>query len=108
MKGGDSNSKTLKMLIECGIDLKLSDEFCKKVFLIAAENGYTEFVCSLVAIGVCPDHSERYCERAALETAVNHGHQDIASILISRGVDPNFKNRGGMTALMYAALNGDL
>ena len=98
------------------------------VLLTASRAGNIEAVKSLLDHGAAPNAKENYRGQTALMWAAAEGHPDVVKVLLAKGAGPNLKSmdrdttspkltsgtpiapiaRGGLTALLFAARQGEL
>jgi ankyrin repeat protein len=87
------------------------------IFLLAAETGLVEVVRKCVeVVRECVDGEEEVFVTGyrddkgctALHQAAKHGHDEVVSLLLERGVNPNPKNEERVTPIVMAAVAGEI
>jgi uncharacterized protein len=123
------NAELVKALLEAGADAKaLSTPDGETVLMSAARSGNMESVRMLLDRGADVNARERYKGQTALMWAAAERHAPVVKLLLERGADWKIRGfdretkppklsaasaispipRGGFTALMFAAREGDL
>jgi ankyrin repeat protein len=92
------NQQTVDLLLERG---------ARHTINTAATVGDLAQVKELLAAGA-PVDAPGYEERTPLMSAAEHGHVDVALYLMTKGANGQASDRFGVTALLFAALAGDL
>ena len=96
-----------KERIRDGVDLNLKLPGEREGALMHASRiGDTELFGLLVEHGARFDPSGKQTA-ALLQEAIRSGHAGVVAVLLEKGVDPNFRDRGGQTPLMLAVSNRD-
>eukprot|EP01110_Echinostelium_bisporum_P000574 TRINITY_DN1139_c2_g1_i1.p1 TRINITY_DN1139_c2_g1~~TRINITY_DN1139_c2_g1_i1.p1 ORF type:complete len:394 (+),score=143.14 TRINITY_DN1139_c2_g1_i1:84-1265(+) len=72
-------------------------------FISACEDGNLEEVKKLVEKGVSVNQTNDYGD-TALNFAISKGKREVVVFLLSKGADPNIKNKGGSTSLHKVAV----
>jgi ankyrin repeat protein len=125
----NGNADMMKLLLRAGADPNAAAGEGETVLMTAARTGRPEPLALLLKHGADPNAAERAFGETALMWAAGHGHAEAIRVLVAGGanadahaatidlpdVDVNFSfavttalPRGGMTALMYAARQGQL
>ncbi|HZF28025.1 MAG TPA: ankyrin repeat domain-containing protein [Gammaproteobacteria bacterium] len=125
----NGNAAMMTLLLDAGADPSAAAGEGETVLMTAARTGRPEAVKLLLAHGADPNATERAFGETALMWAAGHGHADAIRALAAGGakldahaatidLPPTKVNfsfavttalpRGGMTALMYAAREGQL
>jgi ankyrin repeat protein len=86
-------------------DLVIGDKTADSALLVAAANGRTNIVRTLVRRGVALDARNKTGDTALILAAMN-GHEDVVTLLIDAGAHVNAREHYGITALMLAADGG--
>jgi ankyrin repeat protein len=123
------NVALVEALLAAGADPKtLSTEDGETVLMTAARAGNKEVVSVLLVRGADVNAREGYKGQTALMWAAAEGHVDVINLLMAHGADWRVRNfdretkvprlsaassispipRGGFTALLFAARNGDI
>ncbi len=123
------NAELLKLLLDAGADARaLSTLDGETVLMSAARSGNVEAVRMLLDRGADVNAREKYKGQTALMWAASERHPEIVTLLLERGADWKVRSfdretrpprlsaassispipRGGFTALMFAAREGDL
>jgi ankyrin repeat protein len=123
------NVELIKALLEAGADAKTASSLDgETVLMSAARSGNLEAVRLLLDRGADVNARERYRGQTALMWAAAERHSPIVKLLLERGADWKIRSfdretrppklsaassispipRGGFTALMFAAREGDL
>ena len=123
------NAALVKVLLDAGADAKsVSTLDGETVLMIAARSGSAETVRLLLDRGADVNARERYKGQTALMWAASERHAPIVKLLLERGADWRVRSfdretrppklsaassispipRGGFTALMFTAREGDL
>ena len=123
------NAELVKALLEAGVDAKaLSTPDGETVLMSAARSGNVESVRMLLDRGADVNARERYKGQTALMWAAAERHAPVVKLLLERGADWKIRGfdretkppklsaasaispipRGGFTALMFAAREGDI
>jgi ankyrin repeat protein len=123
------NADLVKTLLDAGADAKaLSTPDGETVLMSAARSGNVESVRMLLDRGADVNARERYKGQTALMWAASERHAPVVKLLLERGADWKVRGfdrdtkppklsaasaispipRGGFTALMFAAREGDL
>ena len=123
------NADVVKVLLEAGADAKaLSTPDGETVLMSAARSGNVDSVRMLIDRGADVNARERYKGQTALMWAAAERHPPVVKLLLERGADWKVRGfdretkppklsaasaispipRGGFTALMFAAREGDL
>ncbi|MCI0412760.1 ankyrin repeat domain-containing protein [bacterium] len=110
--------KTVKVLLDAGVDVNAKDKvFTKTALMRAAENGHTEILKVLVKAGA--DLNARTETKihfgitypgnnTALLLATINRHSQAIEFLLDQGSDPTIRNSDGSTALSIAEKGTDL
>ena len=96
--GWNGDTKTVKKLLDRGVNINVKDEYGDAALHGAASNGHTETVKLLLDRGANINECGR--KGNALHYAEKEGHTEIVKLLLDRGVNINVK------ALHDAARNG--
>lgn len=88
-------------LISLRPDIRLKDKHGKTALVLAMERGSHEIVNALLRVGAEARPSD-------LILAVNGGYINVVAQLISMGINPNVRMRGGKTTLSLALKHGDI
>jgi ankyrin repeat protein len=85
------------------------DRFGRTALCIAASNGYTQIVKTLLANGADVNIKDRDVhDRTALILAADNGHTEVVKVLLANGADVNSKDEFGFTALACAKKGGHM
>jgi uncharacterized protein len=125
----NGNAEMIELLLDAGADPNAAFGEGETVLMTAARTGRPEPLTLLLSHGADPNAVERAFGETALMWAAGQGHADAVRVLVAGGADvdalsaaidlpPTKVNfsfavttalpRGGMTALMYAARQGQL
>lgn len=94
----------VKALAEAGADLQRKDDQGHTPLILAAMNGYAETVKLLLERGA--DTRAEVHDLDALMLASISGHVDVVKALVKFGMDPERRNKAGLSALDYARRTG--
>jgi len=95
------NKEVVKLLVEKGADINLEGVFTThRPLYLAVENGHKD-LCELFIDKGAKDYE------LLLHAAAYFGNIGIVEMLLERGVDVNFKDKGGRIPLHYAADGGN-
>ncbi|MBP3546584.1 MAG: ankyrin repeat domain-containing protein [Alphaproteobacteria bacterium] len=99
------NKKWVIKFIESGIFYNLfKDDYLKKAFSIAIENGHTEIVELLLKNGAEINETDEIGNTALMYAAEN-GHKEIVKLLLDNGANIKARNEDGDTAKTLALKN---
>jgi ankyrin repeat protein len=119
----------VELLLKAGADPNATSGEGETVLMAAARTGEPETLKLLLKAGADPNATERKFGETALMWAAGHDHGDAVRVLVAGGAKPDTRSaeinlvkapvdfsfavatalpRGGMTALMYAARQGQL
>ena len=102
VKAGDGEK--LRMLLDRGATLLISRPNTNRMMLLAVTQDDVATLTMLLDRGLDPGHAQN--GYTGIMAAAASGLERPLRLLLSRGADPNTAEaRGGLTALMYAALN---
>ena len=125
----NGSTPMLELLLKAGADPNAASGEGETVLMAAARTGQPEALKLLLKAGADPNAAERRFGETALMWAAGHDHGEAIRVLVAAGAKPdaisaliNLPNakvdfsfavatalpRGGMTALMYAARQGQL
>ncbi|CAE7391991.1 unnamed protein product [Symbiodinium natans] len=105
VQGG--NLDIVKLLLELGADMDLSNGRGTTPLMLAAAYGQLEIASLLLQAGVNADLADDQGITALMIAAVT-GDLDIGRLLLEAGVNKDFAYPGGPTALMFAAREGQV
>ncbi|XUM03438.1 ankyrin repeat domain-containing protein [Streptomyces venezuelae ATCC 10712] len=101
----------MRALLPAGPDLRLTNRYGGTALIPAAERGHAPYVRAVLhetAIDV--DHVNRLGWTALLEAAIlgsgARAHQDVVTLLLAAGADPELPDPYGRTALHHAERHG--
>lgn len=117
----------LQLLLKAGADPESPNAEGQTALMVVARTGNVEAAKLLLAHGAKRDARERWGGQTALIWAAAQGQAPMVKFLLSKGADPDARstvrewarritaegrpkdmNRGGLTALLYAAREGDV
>lgn len=119
----------VELLLKAGADPNAASGEGETVLMAAARTGRPETLKLLLSHGADPNAAEREFGETALMWAAGHDHADAIRVLVPGGANPDARSaaitlpaakvdfsfavatalpRGGMTALMYAARQGQI
>src|SRR5688572_17429372 len=125
----NGSSAMMTLLLQAGADPNAAAGEGETVLMTAARTGRPEPLQLLLAHGADPNAAERAFGETALMWAAGHGHAEAVRVLVAGGANADARSatidlppakvdfsfavttalpRGGMTALMYAARQGQL
>lgn len=125
----NGNADMVKLLLRAGADPNAASGEGETVLMTAARTGRPEPLTLLLEHGADPNAAERAFGETALMWAAGHGHAEAIRVLVAGGANADARSatidlppvnvnfsfavttalpRGGMTALMYAARQGEL
>jgi ankyrin repeat protein len=125
----NGNAAMMKLLLRAGAEPNAASGEGETVLMTAARTGRPEPLTLLLTHGADPNAAERAFGETALMWAAGHGHADAIRVLVAGGANADAHSatidlppakvdfsfavttalpRGGMTALMYAARQGQL
>ena len=125
----NGTAEMVRLLLDAGADPNAAFGEGETVLMTAARTGRPEPLTLLLTHGADPNAAERAFGETALMWAAGHGHAHAVRVLVARGADADARSatidlpptkvdfsfavttalpRGGMTALMYAAREGQL
>ncbi len=108
--GARGHLDILKMTLAHGADLQSVNRYGGTALIPAAERGHVETVQQLIDAGVAVDHVNKLGWTALLEAVIlgdgGYPYQEIVSILLNAGADPNLADKNGVTALQHAQKRG--
>ena len=125
----NGNAEMIELLLDARADPNAAFGEGETALMTAARTGRPEPLTLLLTHGADPNAAERAFGETALMWAAGHGHADAIRVLVARGADADARSatidlpptkvdfsfavttalpRGGMTALMYAARQGQL
>jgi ankyrin repeat protein len=101
----DESEEIVKALMEKGVKPNIADRQEQPLRLAVSRN-HSGIVESLIDHGADINYCCDPNNNTALMGAVSEGHQEITTLLLSKGAEPDLKNEAGRTALMNAAMQG--
>jgi hypothetical protein len=105
-KAGEGDIKTVKALIDVGIDVNSQDPNTKRTALMSASgSAQKEIVKLLISCGANVNLKNNY-DMTALHYAAINGSSEIVDILLKNGADATIKDKGEKTPIVYAASGG--
>src|SRR5688572_21832764 len=125
----NGNAAMMKLLLRAGADPNAASGEGETVLMTAARTGRPEPLALLLEHGADPNAAEREFGETALMWAAGHGHAEAIRVLVADGANADARSttidlppvnvnfsfavttalpRGGMTALMYAARQGQI
>lgn len=108
--GARGHLEILNMTLTHGADLQSTNRYGGTALIPAAERGHVETVQTLIKAGVNIDHVNSLGWTALLEAIIlgrgGKQHQQIVSILLAAGANPNIADRDGVTPLQHARSHG--
>lgn len=108
--GARGHLEILNMALSHGADLQSTNRYGGTALIPAAERGHVETVQTLIKAGVNIDHVNNLGWTALLEAIIlgrgGEQHQQIVSILLAAGANPNIADRDGVTPLQHAHSHG--
>ncbi|NYT66570.1 ankyrin repeat domain-containing protein [Alcaligenaceae bacterium] len=108
--GARGHLDILKMTLTHGADLNSTNRYGGTALIPAAERGHVQTVLALIKAGVAVDHVNNLGWTALLEAIIlgngGEAHQQIVSILLDAGANPNLPDRDGVTPLQHARDRG--
>ncbi|MDS1141196.1 ankyrin repeat domain-containing protein [Pusillimonas sp. SM2304] len=108
--GARGHLDILKMTLSHNADLQSTNRYGGTALIPAAERGHVETVKTLIEAGVAVDHVNNLGWTALLEAIIlgNGGqrHQQIVSLLLKAGANPDLADREGVTPLQHARSRG--
>ncbi len=96
------HTKTVRALLDAGVDADAKDGRNQTALIIAAYQGRVETVKVLLGAGAGVN-TKRYDGHTALIGAASSGNPETVNILLAAGADVNARADNGLTALMIAA-----
>jgi len=107
------NLKSVRDLIDAGVNVDAQDEQKRTALMLASKNGHLDIVKTLVNAGAALNlqgNEGGYGGNTALMYACRHSHLEVVKILISAGANLNLQGDQwdckGYTALIYATYDG--
>lgn len=98
------NDRMLRILVETGANLEYRDSEGRTALARALENGHLRAAKVLIKSGA--DVNAVYNDRSLLMHVVNANSLLMAQVLMDAGVDINYRNAGGESALSVAQQRG--
>ena len=102
----EGHTEATRVLLEAGANTELADTANNTALLRASRKGHVEVVRLLLAAGADTDRRARGTLVTALMYASFYGHAEVVRLLLAAGADKNLADRGGNTALSFAAQEG--
>ena len=102
------NAAMAEKLLQAGANPNVALATGETPLMIAARTGSVDTVKSLLDHAADVNAKGTEQGQTALMWAVAERHAEVARTLIEHGADPNAHSRGGFTALLFAARNGDM
>ena len=101
----NGNIDQVKLFLDLGVNVNVSDRNHKSSLLYAAEKGDLELVKLLLKHGADPNDKD-YHGDSSLYYATRGGHLEVVKLLLNNGSNVNAKNSHGYTPLHLAVLKG--
>ena len=108
--GAEGRLDILKMTVEAGADLKSVNRYGGTALTPAAHHGHVDVVRFLLTTRIDINHVNNLCWTALMEAVIlgdgGPTYQQIVSLLLNSGADPNIGDCQGVTALKHARTRG--
>ena len=96
----NGDTEIVKLLIDAGVDVNITNSSGRNPLSYAAENGHVEIVKLLITLGADVNNQSSEDGTSVLIEASNN--TDIIKVLLESGADPNIQSNYGYTALINA------
>jgi ankyrin repeat protein len=101
------NTDIVRLLLENGADINLTNYCNDSALMIATADGHFEIVeLLLTTAGIAINTQQKYCRYTALIKAAELGHTKIIQLLLENGADINLTDYCNNSALMMATQSG--
>src|SRR5437870_9198790 len=98
----------VEKLLKAGADPNAAQWTGETPLIVCARTGNVETVKWLLSHGADPNAKETQQGHTALMRAVAAKHSDVVRALVDRKADVRARSKGGFTALLFAAQQGDI
>lgn len=105
---GDGNAAVVERLLNAGADPNSARDTGETALMTAARSGSLEAVKLLLAREANVNATESRRGQTALMWAIAEQHPELVPILIEHGADIHIRSKGGLTAFLFAAQQGDV
>lgn len=102
------NAELLQWLLARGADAQVRDVYRYTPMLRAVDNGYLNTAGILLALPDTDVNAQDEYDNTALHHAVSSGNRDMVELLLSKGANPDIKNRQQVSARELAEGVSDL
>ena len=101
----EGDLKSVRQLIQDGLDVNRGDSYGKTALMFAAENGHDQVVHELIGTGADVNRKDNY-KQTALHWASSWGHSNVVKTLAEAGANLNVQDEHGRTPLILTAYWG--
>ncbi|XP_046337772.2 ankyrin repeat domain-containing protein 17-like [Haliotis rufescens] len=98
----------VELLVNVGADVTLVDKKGDNLLHFASWGGNVEVVKFVLSLGMLSINSRGWQEITPVMLAVDKGHNDVVELLVSKGADVSFLDKGHGTLLHFACRGGNV